>query len=79
MQCKKSEQAEQEKKQKYEQRETGRKTRARAKISFQINDNYIELKTKIYNYAKRQIRQINRMPNTHTLQPNMQGIYTTNL
>lgn len=54
------------KQQKYEQRETGRKTRARGKISFQINDNYIELKTKIYNYAKRQTRQINQMPNTHT-------------
>lgn len=79
MQCKKKRTSRARKKQKYAERETGRKTRARAKISFQINDNYIELKTKIYNYAKRQIRQINRMPNTHTLQPNMQGIYTTNL
>lgn len=66
------------------------KARARAsgKISFQINDNYIELKTKIHIYkyihiTMRNVRDTadksNRMPNTHThTQPNMQGIYTTN-
>lgn len=49
----------------------GKKTKARGEISFQINDNYIELKTKIYNYAKCQIRQINQIEcqthsHTHT-------------
>lgn len=48
-----------------------KKTKARGEISFQINDNYIELKTKIYNYAKCQIRQINQIEcqthsHTHT-------------